>query len=162
MSEEGEENEEIINAQSEDNTSEPDSEEPWQMQILHELLSLRSVEDYTMSELQHVVSIHSGLRKVLQSVYEAYEATFQAIHDQQLAWANSQGLIPKTVPYSKEFQHSMPTVVEELAFCVDTKVRALHQSNRFPGYDFERHFGDLTIVPTPIVPDPESEPDENR
>ena len=43
MSEEGEENEEIINAQSEDNTSEP--EEPWQMQILHELLSLRSVEE---------------------------------------------------------------------------------------------------------------------
>ena len=71
MSEEGEENEEIINAQGEDNTSDHESEEPWQMQILHELLSLKSVEDFTVSELQHLVSTHSGLRKVLASFYEA-------------------------------------------------------------------------------------------
>jgi len=166
MSDEGEEYGEIINAQSENHISEQPEEvfeEPWQMQLLHELLSLKSVEDYTISELQHLVSTHSGLRKVLAYFYEAYAATFQGIHDQQLAWATSQGLTPITVPYSREFQLSMPTVVEELAFCVDTKIRALHQSNRFPGYDFEKHFGDLTIVPTPpIVPDPESEPEEYR
>ena len=97
MSEEGNENEEIIDAQSEDNNSE-EPEEPWQMQILHELLTLGSVEDYTVSELQHVVSTHSALKQVLPSFYEAYENTFQGIHDQQeVLWANSRGLTPKTV-----------------------------------------------------------------
>ena len=103
MSEEGEENEEIINAQSEDNLPEEiESEEPWQMQILHELLSIKSVEDFAVSELQHLVATHSGLRKVLPSFYEAYAATFQNIHEHHLSWAISQGLTPKTVPYSKE------------------------------------------------------------
>ena len=99
MSEEGNENEEIIDAQSEDNNSE-EPEEPWQMQILHELLTLGSVEDYTVSELQHVVSTHSALKQVLPSFYEAYENTFQGIHDQQVSWANSRGLKPITVEYS--------------------------------------------------------------
>ena len=69
MSEEGNENEEIIDAQSEDNNSEP--EEPWQMQHLHELLSLPSVEEYVDSELQHILALHGALRKIVQSFYEA-------------------------------------------------------------------------------------------
>ena len=154
MSEEGEENEEFIDdAPSEYHISEPEVvEEPWQMQILHEILSLPLVENMTQSEIQHLVATHSALKQIMPGFYEAYAKTFQGIHDIHLLGALSQGLQPKTVPYSREFQLSMPTVVEELAFCVDTKIRALHQSNRFPGYDFDRHFGDLAITPAPIIP----------
>ena len=102
MSEEGEENEEIINAQSDEEIPEPEAEEPWQMQILHELLSLPDVENFSQSELQHVVSTHSALRQTLPSFNEAYANTFQGMHEQHLLTI-SPGVKPKTVPYSREF-----------------------------------------------------------
>ena len=74
MSDEGEDYEENFDAKCEENYSA--AEEPWQIQYLHELLSLQHAEEYTDSELQHILALHGALRKIVPSLYEAYATIF--------------------------------------------------------------------------------------
>ena len=158
MSDVGEDYEENFDAKCDENYSA--AEEPWQMQHLHELLSLQNAEEYTDSELQHILALHGALRKTVQSFYEAYAAIFHDIHEQQTIWCN--GTPPKTVPFSKEFYLSMPTPFEEIVLAVDTKIRVMQNSGRFPGFDFERHFGNLSITQDPNFQEPRSEEYEEK
>ena len=148
---------ENINAQREDINSE---EAPWQMQNLHELLSLESVEEYTVPEFQHILALYAALTKVMPSFYEAYAKTFQGIHEQSLKWDSASN--PQTVHFSKEFYHSMPTPFEELLLSVDAKIREMQNSNRFTGYDFERHVGNLMITQNPEFSEPRSEETQQK
>ena len=157
MSEGGEDYQENFDAQSDDNHS---AEEPWQMQHLHELLSLPSVEGYTDSELQHILALHGALRKIVHSFYEAYAAIFQGIHEQ--SQIGSSGITPTTVQFSKEFYLSMPTPFEEIVLAVDTKIRGMQNSGRFPGFDFERHIGNLSVIQDPNLQEPRSEEIEEK
>ena len=158
MSDEGEDYEENFDAKCEENLSA--AEEPWEIQYLHELLSLQHAEEYTDSELQHILALHGALRKIVPSLYEAYAAIFQGIHEQQIIWYN--GAKPKTVPFSKEFYLSMPNPFEDIVLAVDTKIRVMQDSGRFLGYDFERHFGNLSITQNPNFQEPRSEEYEDK
>ena len=80
MSDEGDEIQEFINAEGELETYSKE-EEPWQMQILHELLSQQTVEEFTVAEFQHILALNAALKKSLQGFYETYASTFQGIHD---------------------------------------------------------------------------------
>ena len=157
MSEEGDEIEEVINAEGE-NDNHSKEEEPWQIQILHELLSLSRVEEYTVAEFQHILALNAALKKSMQGFYETYASIFQGIHDQSLMWSSASPI--RTKPFSREFYLSMPTPFEELALSIDTSVREMQSSGRFPGYDFERHMGNLTIIQDPSLQPPMS--DENQ
>jgi hypothetical protein len=55
--EEGETQEIFINASGDDNESE---EAPWQIQDLHDLLSLKNVEEYTVTEFQHILALNAA------------------------------------------------------------------------------------------------------
>ena len=77
MIDEGEDYQENFDAQSDENYSA--AEEPWQIQYLHKLLSLQHVEEYTDSELQHILALHGALRKIVQSFYEAYAQLFSKV-----------------------------------------------------------------------------------
>lgn len=56
--EEGETQEIFINASGDDNESE---EAPWQIQDLHDLLSLKNVEEYTVTEFQHILALRPSM-----------------------------------------------------------------------------------------------------
>ena len=154
MSDEGDEIQEFINAEGElENYSK--EEEPWQIQILHELLSLQRVEEYTPAEFQHILALNAALKKSMQGFYETYASTFQGIHDQSLMWSSASPV--RTKPFSREFYLSMPTPFEELVLSIDTQVREMQASNRFPEYDFERHMGNLNIIQDPSFQQPMSD-----
>ena len=142
MSEEKGETQQNIDASGEDDHSE---EAPWQIQDLHDLISLQAVEEYTQIELQHLLALYAGLSSI-HSFYQAYVKTFNEIHNLSQARGNSSC---QTAPFSEELYYSFPTPIEELVLHVLAKIRELQSSGRFTEYDFERHSGILSIVQDP-------------
>ena len=86
MSEENEEIQKNDDALGEDTHSE---EAPWQMQDLHDLISLQAVEEHTQVELQHVLALFAGLSSLTTSFYQAYVRTFNDIHNLSQARGDS-------------------------------------------------------------------------
>ena len=93
---------------------------PWQMQDLHELISLQKVEKFTVPEIQHILALHAAT-EAMRSFYETYAKTFQDIHEKSTLRESDS----KTVPFSEEFYYSMPTPIEELTLHVAAKARAM-------------------------------------
>jgi len=143
MSDEEREFQDLINA-SGDDTIKSDEEAPWQIQDLHDLLSLQEVEEYSVPELQHILALNAALGN-MNSFYQAYVKTFQDIHINSTARDRDS----QTVPFTNEFYYSLPTPIEETVLHVLAKARELQSSNRFPNYDFERHTGNLAVVRNP-------------
>ena len=137
--EEGELNEALHASTNAESTTSDDT--PWQMQDLHELISLQQVEEFTSTEIQHILALHAAT-EAMRSFYETYANTFQDIHNESLKRDRD----TKTVPFSEEFYYSMPTPIEEVAIHVATKARELQRSNRFASYDFDRHTGPLSMA----------------
>ena len=54
---------------------------PWQMQDLHELISLQKVEEFTVPEIQHILLALHAATEAMRSFYETYANTFQDIHE---------------------------------------------------------------------------------
>ena len=142
MSEENEDIQKNDDALGDDTHSE---EAPWQMQDLHDLISLQAVEEFTQVELQHILALFAGLSS-LASFYQAYVRTFNDIHTMSQARGDSSC---RTAPFSEELYYSFPTPIEELVLHVMAKVRELQSTGRFIEYDFERHSGILSIVQDP-------------
>ena len=142
MSEENEDIQKNDDALGDDTHSE---EAPWQMQDLHDLISLQAVEEFTQVELQHILALFAGLSS-LASFYQAYVRTFNDIHNLSQARGDSSC---RTAPFSEELYYSFPTPIEELVLHVMAKVRELQSTGRFIEYDFERHSGILSIVQDP-------------
>ena len=142
MSEENEDIQKNDDALGDDTHSE---EAPWQMQDLHDLISLQAVEEFTQLEIQHILALFAGLSS-LASFYQAYVRTFNDIHNLSQARGDSSC---RTAPFSEELYYSFPTPIEELVLHVMAKVRELQSTGRFTEYDFERHSGILSIIQDP-------------
>ena len=152
--EEGETHEIFINASGDDNESE---EAPWQIQDLHDLLSLKNVEEYTVTEFQHILALNAALGS-MSSYYEAYVKAFNDIHTN----SQTRGYLT-TSPFSEEFYYSLPTPIEELTLHVYAKANEMQRSGRFLEYDFEKHDGILSVVPNPqFFTEPVSEVDKQK
>ena len=119
MSEEKGETQQNIDASGEDDHSE---EAPWQIQDLHDLISLQAVEEYTQIELQHLLALYAGLSSI-HSFYQAYVKTFNEIHNLSQARGSSSC---KTAPFSEELYYSFPTPIEELVLHV-AKLGSIHR-----------------------------------
>ena len=102
--EEGELNEALHASNNAESTTSDDT--PWQMQDLHELISLKQVEEFTVPEIQHILALHAAT-EAMRSFYETYANTFQEIHNRSLERDRD----TKTVPFSEEFYYSMPTPI---------------------------------------------------
>ena len=121
--EEGELHEALHAPNNAESTTSDDT--PWQMQDLHELITLQQVEEFTTTEIQHILALHAAT-EAMRSFYETYATTVQDIHKKSLERDSDS----KTVPFSEEFYYSMPTPIEEIAIIhVATKARELQRSN---------------------------------
>ena len=60
--EEGELNEALHASTNAESTTSDDT--PWQMQDLHELLSLQQVEEFTTTEIQHILALHAATEAI--------------------------------------------------------------------------------------------------
>ena len=141
-----EENEEIKNNDDDLGEDSNSKEAPWQIQDLHELLTLSTVEEKSQNEFQHILALDADLSS-MTSFYQAYVRTFNDIHNRSQARGDRNC---RTVPFSEEFYYSLPTPIEELVLHVLAKARELQSSNRFPEYDFVNHMGNfLTLTQDP-------------
>ena len=76
--EEGEIHEALHASNNAESTTSDDT--PWQMQDLHELISLQKVEEFTVPEIQHILALHAAT-EAMRSFYETYAKTFQDIYE---------------------------------------------------------------------------------
>ena len=68
MSDEEGEIQEVLNASRGEESTTSD-ESPWQMQDLHDIISLQMVEEFTIPEIQHILALAAAM-KTTQSFYD--------------------------------------------------------------------------------------------